>query len=164
MVPLRVSISAASQHSPPDLAWGLLVPDMPPVSAEERPGSHPAIPKWPYLLQPSMELSSEGIPVKLIFCHQVYSTSPPTGLKHDEGVLWLRAACDLEGDGGGASILPRSSSEGAVHGLALTLLSCYAPPVSPRSPELGLGKVWTHPGGESQGCQAGSHKGEDTCI
>lgn len=68
------------------------------------------------------------------------------------------------GVGSGASILPHSSSEEAVHGLALTLLSCYAPPGSPRSLELGLGKVWTHLGEETQGCQAGHHKGEDTCI
>ena len=60
---------------------GLSVSDRPPLRTQEIPRSRPGIPKWPYLPQPSIELSSEWIPIKLIFCHQVYNTSPPTGLK-----------------------------------------------------------------------------------
>lgn len=66
----------------PSQAGGLSVSDRLPVRTQEMPGSCPGISKWPHLPKPSTELSSEWIPVKLIFCHQVYNTSPPTGLKH----------------------------------------------------------------------------------
>lgn len=55
--------------------------------------------------------------------------------------------------GWGASIIPHYSSEGAVRCPAQTLSSCFIPLPSPRIPELGVGKVWTQPGGETRGCQ-----------